>query len=133
MAFQLGSTRIGVVAFAVTLLAAFLAESAKAEDWPCWRGPHRDGISREVDLLGDRVYTLGATRTLLCLEAKTGKKVWQQDLLKIAGTNVPTHGYCGSPLVVCDHVYPSLGGTNGKSIGALDKKVKCAPGAGLVC
>jgi outer membrane protein assembly factor BamB len=71
---------------------------------------------------GDRVYTLGATGTLLCLEAKTGKKVWQQDLLKIADTDVPTHGYCGSPLIVGDHIYLSLGGRNGKSIAALHKK-----------
>jgi outer membrane protein assembly factor BamB len=209
MAFGLGSTKTAVVGFAITLVAASLAESAKAEDWPCWRGPRRDGISRETGLLqewpkggpkqlwkvdlsggfssvvvadgrvitltkeknqevvvcldaatgkdgwryrydsdysayktftgggrpqartgpratatidGDRVYTLGATGTLLCLEAKTGKKVWQQDLLKIAGSDVPTHGYCGSPLVVGDRIYLSAGGTNGKSIAALNKK-----------
>jgi outer membrane protein assembly factor BamB len=71
---------------------------------------------------GDRVYTLGATGTLLCLEAKSGRKVWQQDLLKIAGAEVPTHGYCGSPLIVGDHIYLSLGGTKGKSIAALNKE-----------
>src|SRR5262249_5500249 len=36
-----------------------------------------------------RVYALGATGILLCLEAKTGKKVWQQDLLKLAGSDCP--------------------------------------------
>jgi outer membrane protein assembly factor BamB len=71
---------------------------------------------------GDRVYALGATGTLLCLEAKTGKKVWQQDLLKLAGRDCPTHGYCGSPLVVGDRVYVEPGGPKGKSIAALDKK-----------
>src|SRR5262249_21871732 len=68
---------------------------------------------------GNHVYTLGATGILLCLEAKSGKKLWQQDLLKIASTDVPTHGYCGSPLIVGDHLYLSTGGTNGKSIAAL--------------
>jgi outer membrane protein assembly factor BamB len=71
---------------------------------------------------GDRVYTLGATGILLCLEAKTGKKVWQQDLLKLASRDCPTHGYCGSPLVVGDRVFVEPGGPKGKSVAALDKK-----------
>jgi outer membrane protein assembly factor BamB len=70
---------------------------------------------------GGCVYTLGATGTLLCLDATTGKKVWQQDLLRIAGRDCPTHGYCGSPLVVGERIYLELGGEN-KAIAALDKK-----------
>ncbi len=70
---------------------------------------------------GDRVYTLGATGTLLCLEAKTGKKIWQEELLKIAGRDCPTHGYCGCPLVVEDRIYLELGGEK-KAVAALDKK-----------
>jgi len=209
MAFELCGTRIGVVAFAIILLAAALAEPAHSEDWPCWRGPQRDGMSRETGLLkawpkdgprqlwkadlsggfssvvvadgrlvtltkeknqevvvclnaatgkdiwryrydsdyrayktftgggrpqartgpratptidGDRVYTLGATGTLLCLEVKTGKKIWQQDLLKIASMDVPTHGYCGSPLIMGDLIYLNPGGPKGKSIAALNKE-----------
>jgi outer membrane protein assembly factor BamB len=71
---------------------------------------------------GDRVYALGATGILLCLETKTGNKVWQQDLLKLAGRDCPTHGYCGSPLVVGDRLYVEPGGPKGKSVAALDKK-----------
>jgi len=71
---------------------------------------------------GDRVYTLGATGILLCLEAKTGKKIWQQDLLKIAGRDCPTHGYCGSPLVVADRIYLELGGSDTQAVAALDKR-----------
>jgi outer membrane protein assembly factor BamB len=70
---------------------------------------------------GDRVYTLGATGILLCLEAKTGKKVWQQDLLQLAGTNCPRHGHCCCPLVVGDRIYVNPGGPNGKSVAALNK------------
>ncbi len=44
---------MALVATASALLAP-LAERARAEDWPCWRGPHRDGISREVGLLKER-------------------------------------------------------------------------------
>jgi outer membrane protein assembly factor BamB len=71
---------------------------------------------------GDRVFTLGATGILLCVEAKTGKEVWHQDLLKIAGRDCPTHGYSGCPLVVGDRIYVQPGGTQGKSIAALDKR-----------
>src|SRR5207245_6074093 len=70
---------------------------------------------------GDRVYALGATGILLCLEAKTGKEIWRQDLLKIAGRDCPTHGYCNCPLVVGNHVFIQPGGSEGKSIAALDK------------
>jgi outer membrane protein assembly factor BamB len=183
--------------------------SAKAEDWPCWRGPRQDGISLETGLSmhwpkegprrlwkvelsggfssvavaegklftqtkeknqeivlcleaasgkelwrfsydcdygahrsftgggmpksrtgpratptvdGDRIYSVGATGILLCLDAKTGKKVWQQDLLKIADRSCPSHGYCGCPLVMGDRVYVQPGGPKEKSIVALDKK-----------
>jgi outer membrane protein assembly factor BamB len=71
---------------------------------------------------GDRVYTLGATGILLCLDAKTAKEVWRQDLLQIAGRDCPTHGFCGSPLIVGDRIFLQAGGSNGKSIAALDKK-----------
>jgi outer membrane protein assembly factor BamB len=71
---------------------------------------------------GDRVYTQGATGILLCLEANTGKRVWQQDLLKIAARECPTHGYCGCPLILGDRLYVQLGGPAGKAIAALDKK-----------
>ena len=200
---------INLIPFTLLLLAASLPRPATAEDWPRWRGPRQDGISRETSLLkqwpkdgprqlwqadlsggfssvavadgrvftqtkdkneevvvcldaaggndiwryrydcdysahptftgggrpqsrtgprstptvdGDRVYSLGATGILLCLEAKTGTKVWQQDLLKIAGIDCPRHGYCTCPLVVGDRVYVHPGGPNGKSIAALDKK-----------
>jgi outer membrane protein assembly factor BamB len=68
------------------------------------------------------VYAQGATGILLCLEAQTGKRVWQQDLLKIAGRECPTHGYCGCPLVVGDRLFVQPGGSAGKAIAALDKK-----------
>jgi outer membrane protein assembly factor BamB len=71
---------------------------------------------------GDRVYTLGAMGILLCLEAGTGKQVWRQELLKIAGRDCPKHGYCGSPLVVGDRVFLETGGPGGKSITALDMR-----------
>jgi outer membrane protein assembly factor BamB len=82
----------------------------------------RTGPRATPVVAGDNVYVLGATGTLVCLEAKTGKKVWQQDLLRIANRKCPSHGYCGSPLVVGERVYVNPGGPNGNSIAALATK-----------
>lgn len=37
--------------FAGATVVALLAIPTLAKDWPQWRGPTRDGISRESDLL----------------------------------------------------------------------------------
>jgi outer membrane protein assembly factor BamB len=190
------------------LLTATPRNAAHAEDWPRWRGPRQDGVSREKGLLktwpaegpkqiwqvplsggfssvavadgrlftqtkekhhevvlcvdaetgkrlwryaydcdysahptftgggmpasrtgpratpvvdGDRVYTLGATGTLLCLKARTGERVWQQDLLRLGQRTCPAHGYCASPLVVGERIYVHPGGTSGRSLAALRK------------
>ena len=225
MFLRFGST-IRVVTIVVTFLAASAAQPT-AEDWPRWRGPRLDGISRETGLLkewpkdgprqlwqvglaggfssvavadgrvftqtkegnqeivvcldaatgkelwryrydadydahvtftsgprpdtrtgpratptvdGDRVYIMGATGILASLEAKTGKKIWQQDMLRPAGQypisadpscadpscvfppgEVPMHGVSSSPLVVGDRLFVAPGGPNGKTLAALDK------------
>lgn len=80
---------------------------APSTDWPQWRGPNRDGISREGGLLqqwpaggprlawkvagvyegyssvavaGGRLYTMGAkgnTEYVMALDVATGKKIWE--------------------------------------------------------
>lgn len=76
-------------------------------DWPQWRGPNRDGVSREVGvrfdwpregpprlwstpigagfssiaIVGDRLYTMsreGGDEVVLCLDAATGKEHWRR-------------------------------------------------------
>jgi outer membrane protein assembly factor BamB len=91
------------------LRAAKLAEQATAAhtgDWPQWRGPDRDGISREKNLMLDwpanglrllwkkpagegyssmavasgRLYTMmqqGNEEAIVCLDAGTGEQVWR--------------------------------------------------------
>jgi outer membrane protein assembly factor BamB len=75
----------------------------KADDWPIWRGPNRDGISVEkgwnpkkisniaweknigvgfssIVVQGDRVYAIGNKDKkkdyVYCLDAKSGKEIW---------------------------------------------------------
>jgi outer membrane protein assembly factor BamB len=83
-----------------------LAGPAGADDWPCWRGPHHDGISRETGLLkawppqgpkvlwrgdlaggyssvvvaGGRLFTQakdGNEDLVLGFDARTGAKLWE--------------------------------------------------------
>lgn len=86
--------------------AALAALPARADDWPQWRGPNRDGISRETGLLkqwpakgpklawtfdktgvgysgpaivGDQLFILGARQgneELLAIDLKSGKEQW---------------------------------------------------------
>jgi len=38
---------------AILMIGAGLLHSAQALDWPAWRGPDRDGASKEKDWLGE--------------------------------------------------------------------------------
>jgi outer membrane protein assembly factor BamB len=47
---------------AETVLPAIEAEEVGTDDWPQWRGPHRDGLSRETGLLAE--WPAGGPRVL---------------------------------------------------------------------
>ncbi len=183
------------------MIFGLLAEAAgqSAGDWPQWRGPNRDGISKETGLLkqwptagpplawkvtgagrgfsslavandrlftmglrgdkehviafeqstgkeawatplgsgfrndrgdgprgtptvdGERLYALGGNGDLACLETRTGRSVWNINVLqKFGGSNI-NWGISESPLVVGDKVLVNAGGP-GASIVALNKK-----------
>ncbi len=67
-------------------------------------------------VVGGRVFTLGATGLLNCLEAADGRRVWQRDLCRDAVTGVPEWGFAGSPLVLEDRVIVSAGGRDDRSL-----------------
>lgn len=58
---------------------------------------------------GDRVYALGATGILLCLEGKSGKLIWRRDTLADAGHQNLMWAKSCSPLVAGDKVIITLG------------------------
>lgn len=68
---------------------------------------------------GERIFALGAQGTLICVEAKSGKPVWQKSLLDF-GAAVPHWGYSESPLLHEGHVIVTPGGKEGALV-ALDK------------
>ncbi len=103
----------------------------QAQDWPQWRGPNRDGkvsgftppatwpaqftqkwkvnVGLGADstpaLVGDRLYVLarqGTDETILCLDAATGKELWQDKYAcpAVSGPAAPLHsGPRSSPAV----------------------------------
>ena len=70
---------------------------------------------------GDRVYTLGAVGHLLCLNAASGKVVWQKDLTKDYGTELPTWGMASSPLIDGDQLIVLAGGKDNALVVSFDK------------
>jgi outer membrane protein assembly factor BamB len=78
-----------------------------------------DGPGSTPTLHEGRVYALGGTGLLRCLDAATGKKIWQRDVLADVGTDYETDrsgvwwGRMASPLIVDDLVIVPGGGPPG--------------------
>ncbi len=70
-------------------------EEQRHEDFPAGPGPRATPT-----LAGDKLYTLGATSVLTCLNAADGKQVWRVNLNESVGAEKPVFGYAASPLVV---------------------------------
>ena len=88
---------------------------------------------RATPLVSDgRLYTLGATGMMHCLDAKTGKVQWEYDALEAFDAEVPAFGVSASPLAWKDTVIFVCGGSEGL-LRAFDKvtgkeKWKALPG-----
>ena len=63
-----------------------------------------------------RVYALGAAGELRCLDAKTGRLLWNRNILKDNGAENLQWGMSASPLIVDDKVVVLPGGSPGKSV-----------------
>ena len=60
-----------------------------------------------------RVYTLGATGRMHCLDAKSGKVLWEYDALKAFGAEVPVFGVSPAPIAWKNTVIFACGGREG--------------------
>src|ERR1041384_7315436 len=68
-----------------------------------------------------RIYALGATGELRCLDASSGAVIWGKNILSDnKATNLPW-AMAASPLIVDDKVIVLPGGTSGKSVVAYNK------------
>ncbi|MGI9065091.1 MAG: PQQ-binding-like beta-propeller repeat protein [Pyrinomonadaceae bacterium] len=68
-----------------------------------------------------RLYALGATGELRCLDARTGAVVWGRNILSDNQASNLSWAMAASPLVVDDKVIVLPGGTSGKSVVAYNK------------
>jgi outer membrane protein assembly factor BamB len=68
-----------------------------------------------------RLYALGATGELRCLDAKTGAVVWGKNILSDNQASNISWAMAASPLIVDDKVIVIPGGTSGKSVVAYNK------------
>ncbi len=79
-----------------------------------------DGPRSTPTVDGDRLYVLGGSGDLTCLEAASGRRVWSVNLVQAFGGVNPYWGYSESPLIVGDRILVNAGG-NRASIVAIAK------------
>ena len=80
-----------------------------------------DGPRCTPTLDGDRVYALGATGKLLCLDVQSGAVIWSRDVLEEFGAENLHWGVSASPLIDGNRLFVGVG-AKGASIVALDKQ-----------
>ena len=95
-----------------------LWEAANGSEFSNDRG---NGPRSTPTIDGNRLYVLGASGDLTCLETAAGKRVWSVNLLSTFGGSNPKWGLSESPLIVGQRVLVNAGGP-GASMVALDKQ-----------
>lgn len=131
----------------LALLSLASAGVATAADWPQYRGPNHDGVSREtgwrstwrqppavtwkaslgpgfasIAVSGGRAYTMGhveGSEVIYCFDAATGERIWTQSYPAALNDKSHEGGPCGTPAVEGDAVYTF--GKNGDAL-RLDAK-----------
>ena len=92
-----------------------------------------DGPRATPTIAGSRVFTLGSTGIVNCLDLVTGRRIWGKDLIREAGGRQPDWGYAGSPLVMDDLVVVNPGAGEGRGLMACaidDGSVRWTGGTG---
>ncbi len=74
-------------------------------------GPHSTPL-----IVGDRLFAVGVTMMLHCLDKHTGKLLWMHDLHKEFGPDVPGRGYSSSPVAYKNTIILPVGGRRGDPI-----------------
>lgn len=69
----------------------------------------------------NRLYTMGATGELQCLELASGNPIWSFNVLETQNAKLPEWGMSSSPLIYEDLVIVNVGGRKNNSLVAYDK------------
>lgn len=75
-----------------------------------------EGPRATPTIVGTRVFTLGSTGILQCLELETGREVWSRNILEENHARLEEWGMSCSPLVVDGLVVVSAGGRDNRSL-----------------
>lgn len=81
-----------------------------------------DGPRSTPTVVDGKVFSLGATGILNCLDARTGERFWGKDILAEAQHQIPTWAKSCAPLVVDGKVIVSLGKEATQNLAAYDVK-----------
>lgn len=94
-----------------------------SREWPAsYAGmDYPTGPRASVTIADGHAYALGAVGTAVCVEAATGKTVWQVDTVKEYGAKVPTWGFAASPVLDGNRILLHVGAQPGGSVLALDR------------
>lgn len=84
-----------------------------------YKNQYGNGPRSTPAVAGDRVYTQSVTGPLSCYDAKSGKLLWQADLLKEFGAKNISWGLSASPVVEGNLVY-AIPGAPGAGVAAFD-------------
>lgn len=95
---------------------AYNAPFWKEQDMSNGPGPHATPL-----VVGEYVFTTGATGKLHCLNKQTGKLTWAHDLFKEFGGTVRPNGYSCSPIAYKNTVIVMVGGA-GHALMAFNQK-----------
>ena len=71
---------------------------------------------------GNRVYVVGATGVLSCLDVETGEVIWHKNYVEDYDTSIPTWGMSSAPLVDGDRLITLVGGEPDAKVVAFDKR-----------
>jgi outer membrane protein assembly factor BamB len=108
------------------VVAAYDVETGR-EIWTHgWNAEFRESLGgdgpRATPVWNDgRIYALGAAGEFRCLDAKTGKLIWNRNILSENGARNIEWGMAASPLVFDDKVIVLPGGAGGKSVVAYNR------------
>jgi outer membrane protein assembly factor BamB len=75
-----------------------------------------EGPRATPTIVGRRVYTLGSTGILNCLDLERGRLLWSEDIMRDNQAKVNEWGISSSPLIVGDLVVVSAGGRDNRSL-----------------
>lgn len=85
-----------------------------------WESVAGAGPRATPTLKDGRLFAIGATGLVHCLDSSSGALIWERDLVKDASRQPLTWGFSSSPLIVDDLVIVYAGGAGDKGVFAYD-------------